>query len=72
MDHRSCNGANGPFKGDGEDAEDEVECLECRYGFDGAVKILGEEVEKDLRPEVAFEGGSDLIWRGMLVSARAW
>jgi len=45
-----------------DECEDEVERLEDRYGFDGGIEVLGEEVEEDLGPEECFQCGSDLVW----------
>ncbi len=56
----------GPFPGEGEDAEQEVDDLEDRDGAHGGVEIGGEEVPEDLGPEETFEGGGDLVCGGML------
>lgn len=44
----------GPFVGEADDAEDEVDGLEDGDGLDGAVEVLGVEVEEEFGPEVAF------------------
>lgn len=53
----------GPFPGEGEDAEEEVDELEDGDGADGGVEVGGEEVPEDFGPEEAFEGGGDLVCR---------
>lgn len=62
----------GPFPGEGEEAEEEVQDLEDGDGADGGVEIGGEEVPEDFGPEESFEGGGDLVCGfGGLVS-RLW
>lgn len=58
---RELEEGKGPFPGEDEDAEDEVDDLEVGEGFDGAVEISGEKVPEDFWPEETFERGSDLI-----------
>jgi hypothetical protein len=35
--------------------------LEGRYGFDGAVEVLGQEVPEDLWPKESFQCGCYLV-----------
>lgn len=46
--------AERPFVGDPEQAEEEIDDLEDGDRFHGTVKVLCEEVPKDLGPEEAF------------------
>lgn len=59
---RKLEEGEGPFPGEDEDAEEEVDDLEDGEGFDGAVEIGGEEVPEDLWPEEPFERGGDLVY----------
>lgn len=43
-----------PFVRQRYDADDEIDDLEDGDGFHGEIKVLGEEVEKELGPEEAF------------------
>jgi len=47
----------------GEEAEDEVERLEVRDGEDGAVEVVGEEVEEDFGVEEGVYGSGYLVCR---------
>lgn len=51
-----------PFPRKEEDAEHEVDDLQDREGLHCKVKVLGEEVPEDLRPEEAFKCCCYLVW----------
>lgn len=61
MDASACEERKWPFVAEAEDAEEEVDDLECGDWFYGAVKILGEEVPEDLGPEKGFYCGGYLV-----------
>lgn len=61
MDAGSGEEGEGPLQGDHSHAEDQVDGLEDGGGLDGGVERLGEEVPEDLGPEVALDGGTDLV-----------
>lgn len=52
----------GPLQGEHGDAKDQVDGLQDGGGPDGGVEGVCEEVPEDLGPEVALDGGADLVW----------
>lgn len=63
--------AQRPLPGEHEDAEQQVDDLQHRHRLHRAVEVLGQEVEEDLGPEEALDGGAHLIcWR--VWSAGVW
>lgn len=57
-----------PFVGQAHETENEVDDLKSGEGLDGAIEVLGEEVPEDLGPEEAFNGGSNLVWRALILA----
>ena len=47
-----------PLVGKTYDSDNDVENLQDRYGFYGGVEVLGQEIEKEFRPEEAFDCAS--------------
>lgn len=61
VDGRAGNKAQGPLPGEYEEAQEQVDNLQYRDGFDNGIEVPGQEVPEDLGPEEALDGCSHLI-----------
>lgn len=62
MRKRPRNPIQGPFPGESDEAHYQVEDLEDRNGFHGAVEILRHEVPEQFGPNEALDCASYLDW----------
>ncbi|KAI1906588.1 hypothetical protein LOZ65_006846 [Ophidiomyces ophidiicola] len=63
VDHGAGERLEGPFEGDAEQAEDDVEDLQDGDGLDRAIEIFRDKVPEHLGPEEAVDAGGKLDCR---------
>lgn len=56
MQVRAGNPPQWPLVGEANECDDDVEDLQDGDGFDGGVKVFGQEVEEEFGPEEGFYG----------------